>query len=101
MFTLHALKVLETLAEMTTLEKGKIDCNDKIVYHMAFEDYKKSKELGNFNAQFRLKYLYDSDLTIAKAKDRFLIGEANKVNANTYKPLGASYSWIERTVTVE
>lgn len=94
-------KVLETLAEMTTLEKGKIDCNDKIVYHMAFEDYKKSKELGNFNAQFRLKYLYDSDLTIAKAKDRFLIGEANKVNANTYKPLGASYSWIERTVTVE
>ena len=94
-------KVLETLAEMTTLEKGKIDCNDKIVYHMAFEDYKKSKELGNFNAQFRLKYLYDSDLTIAKAKDRFLIGDANKVNANTYKPLGASYSWIERTVTVE
>lgn len=94
-------KVLETLAEMTTLEKGKIDCNDKIVYHMAFEDYNKSKELGNFNAQFRIKYLYDSDLTIAKAKDRFLIGEANKVNANTYKPLGASYSWITRTVTVE
>jgi tetratricopeptide (TPR) repeat protein len=31
-------KVLETLAEMTTLEKGKIDCNDKIVYHMAYED---------------------------------------------------------------
>ena len=94
-------KVLETLAEMTTLEKGKIDCNDKIVYHMAFEDYQKSKELGNFNAQFRIKYLYDSDLTIAQAKDRFLIGEANKVNANTYKPLGASYSWITRTVTVE
>jgi len=94
-------KVLETLAEMTTLEKGKIDCNDKIVYHMAYEDYQKSKELGNFNAQFRLKYLYDSDLTIAKAKDRFLIGDANKVNANTYKPLGANYSWIERTVTVE
>jgi tetratricopeptide (TPR) repeat protein len=94
-------KVLETLAEMTTLEKGKIDCNDKIVYHMAYEDYQKSKELGNFNAQFRIKYLYDNDLTIAKAKDRFLIGEANKVNANTYKPLGASYSWITRTVTVE
>ncbi|MEA2078201.1 MAG: tetratricopeptide repeat protein [Candidatus Marinimicrobia bacterium] len=94
-------KVLETLAEMTTLEKGKIDCNDKIVYHMAYEDYKISKELGNFNAQFRLKYLYDNDLTIAKAKDRFLIGEGNKVNANTYKPLGASYSWITRTVTVK
>jgi tetratricopeptide (TPR) repeat protein len=94
-------KVLETLAEMTTLEKGKIDCNDKIVYHMAYEDYKKSKELGNFNAQFRIKYLYDNDLTIAKAKDRFLIGEANKVGANTYKPLGESYSWVSRTVTVE
>ncbi len=94
-------KVLETLAEMTTLEKGKIDCNDKIVYHMAYEDYKKSKELGNFNAQFRIKYLYDNDLTIAKAKDRFLIGDINKVNTNTYKPIGASYSWITRTVTVE
>ena len=94
-------KILENLAEMSTLEKGKIDCNDKIVYHMAYEDYKKSKELGNFNAQFRIKYLYDNDLTIAKAKDRFLIGDANKVNANTYKPLGDSYSWITRTVTVE
>ncbi len=94
-------KVLETTAEMGTLEKGKIDCNDKIVYHMAFEDYKKSKELGNFNAQFRLKYLYDNDLTIAKAKDRFLIGDANKVGTNTYKPLGNSYKWITRTVTVE
>ncbi|MCF7832583.1 MAG: hypothetical protein K9N05_03265 [Candidatus Marinimicrobia bacterium] len=94
-------KVLETVAEMTTMEKGKIDCNDKIVYHMAYEDYKKSKDLGNFNAQFRIKYLYDNDLTIAKAKDRFLIGEANKVNSNTYKPLGANYSWITRTVTVE
>jgi tetratricopeptide (TPR) repeat protein len=94
-------KVLETLAEMNTLQKGKIDCNDKIVYHMAFEDYKKSKELGNFNAQFRIKYLYDNDLTIAKAKDRFLIGDANKVDATTYKPLGESYSWITRTVTVE
>ncbi len=94
-------KVLETLAEMTTLTKGKIDCNDKIVYHMAYEDYKKSKELGNFNAQFRVKYLYDNDLTIAKAKDRFLIGDVNKVDTNTYKPLGDSYSWITRTVTVE
>jgi len=94
-------KVLETLAEMTTLEKGRIDCNDKIVYHMAYEDYKKSKELGNFNAQFRVKYLYDNDLTIAKAKDRFLIGDINKVNTNTYKPVGESYSWITRTVTVE
>ena len=94
-------KVLEALAEITTLTKGKIDCNDKIVYHMAYEDYKKSKELGNFNAQFRIKYLYDNDLTIAKAKDRFLIGDANKVNANTYKPLGDSYSWITRTVSVK
>lgn len=94
-------KLLETVAEMGTLEKGKIDYNDKIVYHMAFEDYKMSKKLGNFNAQFRIKYLYDNDLTIAKAKDRFLIGEANKVNTNTYKALGASYSWIDRTVTVE
>ncbi|MCK4530290.1 MAG: hypothetical protein KAU44_03865, partial [Candidatus Marinimicrobia bacterium] len=81
--------------------KGKIDCNDKIVYHMAYEDYKKSKELGNFNAQFRVKYLYDNDLTIAKAKDRFLIGDANKVSSNTYKPLGESYSWITRTVSVK
>ncbi len=94
-------KVLESLAEIVSLEKGKIDCNDKIVYHMAYEDYKKSRELGNFNAQFRMKYLYDNDLTIAKAKDRFLIGEVNKVNANTYKPLGAKYSWLTRTVTVE
>ncbi|MEA3392935.1 MAG: hypothetical protein U9Q91_08145 [Candidatus Marinimicrobia bacterium] len=94
-------KVLETTAEMATLAKGKIDCNDKIVYHMAYEDYKKSKELGNFNAQFRVKYLYDNDLTIAKAKDRFLIGDANKVNSNTYKPLGKSYSWITRTVSVK
>lgn len=94
-------KILETVAEMATLEKGKIDCNDKIVYHMAYEDYQASKKLGNFNAQFRIKYLYDNDLTIAKAKDRFLIGEANKTGTNTYKALGASYSWIERTVTVE
>ncbi|MFA6618735.1 MAG: hypothetical protein WCT23_06690 [Candidatus Neomarinimicrobiota bacterium] len=94
-------KVLETVAEIGTLEKGKIDCNDKIVYHMAYEDYQTSKKLGNFNAQFRIKYLYDNDLTIAKAKDRFLIGQANKAGTNTYKALGASYSWIDRTVTVE
>jgi tetratricopeptide (TPR) repeat protein len=94
-------KVLETVAEMSMLEKGKIDCNDKIVYHMAFEDYKVSKKLGNFNAQFRIKYLYDNDLTIAKANDRFLIGDANKAGTNTYKALGASYSWKKRTVRVE
>lgn len=94
-------KILEAAAEEASFDKGKVDVNDKIVYHMAYEDYKKSKELGNFNAQFRIKYLYDNDLTIAKAKDRFLIGEANKLSANTYKPLGAYYSWITRTVTIE
>jgi tetratricopeptide (TPR) repeat protein len=94
-------KVLESLAEMTTLEKGRIDCNDRIVYHMAYEDYQKSRELGNFNAQFRVRYLYDNDLTIAKAKERFLMSEANKINQSTYRALGANYSWITRTVTVE
>ena len=94
-------KILESLAEAVSFDKGKVDVNDRIVYHMAYEDYQRSRELGNFNAQFRIKYLYDNDLTLAKPKERFLIGEANKVNGNTYKALGAKYSWLERTVTVE
>jgi tetratricopeptide (TPR) repeat protein len=94
-------RVLESLAETTVMEKGRIDCNDRIVYHMAYEDYQKSRELGNFNAQFRIRYLYDNDLTIAKAKERFLMSDANKVNETTYRPLGANYAWLTRTVTVE
>ncbi|MDZ7821903.1 MAG: hypothetical protein U5N26_08865 [Candidatus Marinimicrobia bacterium] len=94
-------KILENLAESVTFENGKVGVNDRIVYHMAYEDYQKSRELGNFNAQFRIKYLYDNDLTIAKPKERFLIGESNKVNGNTYQALGEKYSWLNRTVTVE
>lgn len=94
-------KILESYVEFITLEKGRVDINDKIVYHMAYEDYKKARTLGNMNAQFRMKYLYDNNLTIAKVQDRFLISDANKVNDNTYKALGDCYSWIERTVTIE
>ncbi len=94
-------KILENLAESVTFENDKVGVNDRIVYHMAYEDYQKSRELGNFNAQFRVKYLYDNDLTIAKPKERFLIGEENKVNGNTYQALGEEYSWLDRTVTVE
>ncbi|MFO7842029.1 MAG: hypothetical protein R6V48_07765 [Fidelibacterota bacterium] len=94
-------KILEQFAETVAFEKNNIDVNDRIVYHMAYEDYQKSRELGNFNAQFRIKYLYDNDLTIAKPKERFLVGDANKVGDNTFKALGEEYSWLDRTVTVE
>lgn len=94
-------KILESYVEYITLGKGRVDINDKIVYHMAYEDYQKARSLGNMNAQFRIKYLYDNNLTIAKVQDRFLISDANKVNDNTYKALGDCYSWIERTVTIE
>jgi tetratricopeptide (TPR) repeat protein len=94
-------KVLESYVEFITLEKGRVDINDKIVYHMAYEDYQKARQLGNMNAQFRIKYLYDNNLTIAKVQDRFLISDANKVNDNTYKALGDCYSWLDRTVTIE
>lgn len=94
-------KILESFVEYITLDKGRVDINDKIVYHMAYEDYKKARSLGNMNAQFRIKYLYDNNLTIAKVQDRFLISDANKVNDNTYKALGDCYSWLERTVTIE
>lgn len=94
-------RILESYVEYMTMTKGRVDINDKIVYHMAYEDYQKSRELGNFNAQFRIKYLYDNNLTIAKVQDRFLISEANKINDNTYKALGECYAWLTRTVTIE
>lgn len=95
-------QVLESMAQVSMSEKsGKLDTNDKIVFHMAFEDYQTSKKLGNFNARFKVKYLYDNDLTIAKAKDRFLIGDVNKVTDNEFKPVGEFYQWITRTVKIQ
>lgn len=95
-------QVLESVAQTAMSEKsGKLDTSDKIVFHMAYEDYKTAKSLGNFNAQFRIKYLYDNDFTIAKAKDRFLIGDANKITDNEYKPVGEFYKWIIRTVKIQ
>ncbi len=90
-------------AENCSAGKNKLDFNDKLVYHMAYEDYRDAMEQGNSMVGAKLNFLKNpnNSMIISSKSDYFLASEANKVNSKTFKVIGDCYSWITRTVTVK
>lgn len=94
-------EVYLAIADACSAAKPKVDFNDKLVFHMAYEDFQDAKTKGNNGVAAKMKYLKDNELIIASQKDYFLAKDANRVGNKVYKPLGDCYSWITRTVTVQ
>ncbi len=82
-------------------KKEKIDHNDKFVFHMAYEDYKKALANGNNSVKHKMQQMKKNEMIISGRSDYFLAPAACKVSSNEYKPLGDCYSWITRTVKVK
>ncbi len=78
-----------------------LNLNDKLVYHMAYEDFKEALNQGNGNVSSKVNFLEKNELIITGQRDYFLATEANKVGPNEFKPVGEGYAWITRTVKVQ
>ncbi len=78
-----------------------LNLNDKLVYHMAYEDFKQALEQGNRGVRNKIKFLEDNELIIMGQRDYFLATDANKVGPNEFRPIGEAYNWITRTVKVQ
>ena len=95
--------VYYAVAQSCSGMKKNLDFNDKLVFHMAYEDYNEAVKQGNSMVGSKLNYLKNPNnaMIIGSKSDYFLASEANKISAKTFKVLGDCYSWIKRTVTVD
>lgn len=78
-----------------------LNLNDKLVYHMAYEDFKEALKQGNNNVRSKINFLESNELIITGQRDYFLATDANKVGPNEFRPVGEGYAWITRTVKVQ
>ena len=91
------------VAENCSAGKGKLNFNDKLVYHMAWEDYKAAIAKGNSMVKGKYNMLNNSNnsMIISSKSDYFLASNANKVSGKVFKTVGECYSWITRQVTAK
>jgi tetratricopeptide (TPR) repeat protein len=78
-----------------------LNLNDKLVYHMAYEDFKEALKQGTRGVRNKIKFLEDNELIITGQRDYFLATDANKVGPNEFRPVGDAYNWITRTVKIQ
>ncbi len=78
-----------------------VDFNDKLVFHMAYEDFTEASKKGYSAVNTKIRFLKENELIVGSQKDYFLASEANKVSAKEFKVLGECYGWITRTVKVQ
>jgi len=91
-------EVYLSIAQANTMT---LNLNDKLVYHMAYEDFKNALAQGNGTVRSKINFLERNELIIMGQRDYFLATEANKVGPNEFKPLGEGYNWITRTIKVQ
>ncbi|MFC1583379.1 tetratricopeptide repeat protein [Candidatus Neomarinimicrobiota bacterium] len=73
-------------------ENGVPIFHDKMVYQMAFEDYKAAVDKGYRRAMTKADFL---EKNLIPTKGDWFLQDPNK---QIFKPEGACYTWIERTV---
>ena len=73
-------------------ESGVATFNDKLVYQMAYEDYKAAVDKGYRRAMTRADFL---EKNLIPTKGDWFLQDPNK---QIFKPEGACFTWIERTV---
>lgn len=93
--------VYYAIAEDCFSQKNKMSFSDKLVFHMAYEDYKNALANGNRMVKSKLQHLKKNEMIISNKSDYFLAPKTSKISSNEFKPLGDCYSWIKRTVKVK
>ncbi|MBL7052611.1 MAG: hypothetical protein ISS00_02565 [Candidatus Marinimicrobia bacterium] len=84
-------KVYEESANYcSSLHDGDKNFQDKLVYQIAYDNYKKAKSLGNARVISKLDYVANF---IPTEEDFFMVEEKPE-----YKPSGECYQWINLTV---
>jgi tetratricopeptide (TPR) repeat protein len=73
-------------------ESGVANFHDKLVYQMAYEDYKAAVDKGYRRAMTRADFL---EKNLIHTKGDWFLQDPNK---QIFNPEGACYTWIERTV---
>lgn len=91
-------EVYLSIAQANTMT---LNLNDKLVYHMAYEDFKNALAQGNGTVRSKISFLERNELIIMGQRDYFLATEANKVGPNEFKPIGEGYNWITRTIKIQ
>jgi tetratricopeptide (TPR) repeat protein len=91
-------EVYLSIAQANTIT---LNLNDKLVYHMAYEDFKNAVAQGNGTVRTKISFLERNELIIMGQRDYFLATEANKAGPNEFKPIGEGYSWITRTIKIQ
>ena len=72
----------------------KLTFEDKLVYKLAYDYYKKAYEKGEYDVKKRLDYL--KQYLIPTHEDWFLNKYDNKGNLRkSFRPKGEYYNWIE------
>jgi tetratricopeptide (TPR) repeat protein len=91
-----------SIADACSAGKPKgVDFNDKLIFHMAYEDFTEASKKGYSAVNTKIRFLKENELIIGSQKDYFLASEANKISTKEFKVLGECYSWITRTVKVQ
>ncbi|HDT12657.1 MAG TPA: tetratricopeptide repeat protein [Candidatus Marinimicrobia bacterium] len=91
-------EVYLSIAQANTMT---LNLSDKLVYHMAYEDFKNALAQGNGTVRSKINFLERNELIIMGQRDYFLATDANKVGPNEYKPIGEGYNWITRTIKIQ
>jgi Tfp pilus assembly protein PilF len=77
---------------VNTRESGVPNFHDKLVYQMAYEDYKTAVDKGYRRAMTRADFL---EKNLIPTKGDWFLQDPNK---QIFDPAGECYTWIERTV---
>ncbi|MEA1986172.1 MAG: tetratricopeptide repeat protein [Candidatus Marinimicrobia bacterium] len=93
--------VYYAIAEDCFSKKSKLEFSDKLVFHMAYEDYKNALANGNSCVKSKMNLLEKNEMIISSQSDYFLAPKSAKISSNEFKPVGDCYSWIKRTVKIK
>jgi tetratricopeptide (TPR) repeat protein len=93
--------VYYAIAEDCFSKKDKMSFSDKLIFHMAYEDYQNALANGNSMVKSKLQNMKKNEMIISSKSDYFLAPKTSKISSSEFKPVGDCYSWIKRTVKVK
>ena len=92
--------VLFAAAEYHSAARSPISFEDKLVYKLAYDDYRKARQMGDFGVQSRLDFL--KEYLIPTREDWFMNRfDGTGKERSVYKPRLGCYSWIDLNVSKE
>jgi tetratricopeptide (TPR) repeat protein len=90
--------VLFAAAEYHSASHSPISFEDKLVYKLAYDDYRQAKKLGDYSFQSRIDFL--KEYLIPTREDWFMNRyDANGKERSVYRPRLECYKWIDLNVS--